>query len=114
MIGAPKDMWGIAAFRILVDQAGKAHALWILDITPSLLSRYLNGTSRVPRCAVLALYWESNWGRAVIGSHYQTEARFLHLEIGSLKRENAQLRASVAELLVTGDFGCANDSVMLR
>jgi hypothetical protein len=114
MIGAPKDMWGVNAFRILVDQVGRDHALFILDIPPALFGRYLRGSVRVPRGAVLALYWESNWGRAQIGAHYQTEAGYLRNDLAALKRENARLRASIEHLMRIGDFGGAtNDAIQL-
>ncbi len=110
MISAPNDIWGINAFRILVQQITEPRALALLGVSKALLRRYLTGTSKVPRMAVLALYWESPYGRGMIDADHVTEIGYLHRQIWTLQRENARSRARVAHLLRIGEFGCANDA----
>lgn len=56
-------------FRLLFDQLGPAHAEQLLGVKPRVYKRWLNGSTPVPRCAVLALYWESSYGRSPSQPH---------------------------------------------
>lgn len=63
--------------------------------------------------AVLALLWETPYGRGMIDSDHNFEVQLLHRRIQMLEKENARIRASVVEMMRTNDFGCANDPIAL-
>jgi len=109
MISAPRDMYGPEMFQLLYDQVGRTRALQLLGVSPRLLSRWLSGASDVPRCAVLALYWESNWGRSVIASDHHFEVSNLHGMVECLRREIRVLWERIA-FLESGAHLCANDN----
>jgi len=109
MISAPRDMWGSEMFQLLIDQVGRTRALELLGVSPRLLSRWLSGASHVPRCAVLALYWESSWGRSVIAADHHFEVSSLHGMVGCLRREIRALWERIA-FLESGAHYCANDN----
>jgi hypothetical protein len=109
MISAPRDMWGSEMFQLLYDQVGRTRALELLGVSPRLLSRWLSGASEVPRCAVLALYWESKWGRSVIASDHHFEVSNLHGMVECLRREIRALWERIA-FLESGAHYCANDN----
>lgn len=113
MIRTPDDIWGTNAFQAVVDQVSEPRALDILGVRRPLLRRWLSGSVPVPRMAVLALYWESPFGRAMIDSHNVLQMHYQQHEIYRLQKENARLRASIGELVAAGNFGCANDFVAL-
>lgn len=68
MISAP-------LFRLLFDQLGPAHAEQLLGVKPRVYKRWLNGSTPVPRCAVLALYWESNQNMLTAAGRFSDSAR---------------------------------------
>jgi hypothetical protein len=113
MISAPHDCYGIDIFRILVNQSGFDRSLYILGISRTLLARYLSGASNVPRMACEALYWYSPYGRGLIDSDHIAAIGFVSFELNSVKRENARLREQIGHLLKIGNFGCANDAVIV-
>jgi hypothetical protein len=112
MISAPSDMWGINAFTTLVGQIGEERACKILDIHRTTLNRYLAEKTRVPKPCVLALYWESNWGRAVIDSDHRTEIQLLYQKIHFLRMENKRLVKAIDEMEIIADFGTANAPIL--
>lgn len=109
MISAPRDMWGINMFRLLFDQLGPVHAEQLLGVKPRVYKRWLNGSTPVPRCAVLALYWESSYGRSLIATDHHNEVEQLHNMIDCLKREINTLWKRIA-FLESGAHACANDN----
>lgn len=113
MISAPRDMWGINCFQIMVDQLSEPRALHILGITKPVLRRYLSGSLKVPRMAVLALFWETPYGRGMIDSDHNFEVQLLHRRIQHLEKKNARIRALLMDMMRTTDFGCANDPIAL-
>ena len=113
MISAPRDMWGINCFQIMVDQLSEPRALHILGITKPVLRRYLSGSLNVQRWAVLDLFWEPPSGRGMIDSDHNFEVQLLHRRIQHLEKKNARIRALLMDMMRTTDFGCANDPIAL-
>lgn len=81
-----------------------------LGVTARTLARWSRDDT-APRLARLALFWETRWGLSV--AHCEAvngEAVALGLA-RSLERETHMLRARIARLEETGDFGAANAPV---
>ncbi len=78
MISAPKDIFGPNAFEMFVHELGMARVSTILEVTPATVRRWMRGTTAVPRMAVLALYWETQYGRSLIESEMVNEIRLLY------------------------------------
>jgi hypothetical protein len=109
MISAPRDMWGVNMFQMLVDQLGPTRAEQLLGVTPRAFRRWLSGATPVPRCAVLALYWESSWGRSVIDCDHHNEVVQLHTSVDCLRCEIRRLWERIA-FLESGSHTCSNDN----
>lgn len=78
MISAPKDIFGPNAFQMFVHELGMTRVSKILEVTPATIRRWMRGTTQVPRMAVLALYWETQYGRSLIESEMVNEIRLLY------------------------------------
>lgn len=64
-----------------------------------------------PRAVMLALFWESRWGRSAADCEAVNWAAHAHREAQTLKRENAALRRQIEaleELLAQGAAQAAN------
>ena len=61
-----------------------------------------------PRPIMLALFYESEWGRSLVDAEATNAARVARGLVGSLERENANLRARLARLESLAQFGSAN------
>lgn len=78
MFHAPKDIYGPNLFRMFVDELGGVKSVSkFLEVNERTVWRWLE-TERVPRSAVLALYWESRYGRAQIHTEQVNEIRMLY------------------------------------
>jgi hypothetical protein len=78
-----------------------------LGVTARTLARW-RATGNAPRLAHLALFWETRWGlSAAHCDAVNGEAVALGLA-RSLERECTMLRARIARLEETGEFGAAN------
>lgn len=108
MLTAPRNIGGIEDFRIMVDQLTEVKALRILGVHRTTLRRWLGGYAKVPRHAVLALYWETHWGRAQIDSDRQYVIHLLNQQITFLRKENNRLVAALQEMEKYGDHETAN------
>lgn len=79
-----------------------------LKITPQTLARWTKaGTA--PRAAMLALFYESDYGYSLINSTAQNGEMYARTRATGLETENAALRLRIAHLLDVGDFGAANE-----
>ncbi len=78
MISAPRDIFGPNVFQIFVHELGMNRVSKILEVTPATIRRWMRGTTPVPRMAVLALYWETRYGRSLIESDMVNEIRLLY------------------------------------
>lgn len=65
-------------------------------------------TGYAPRPVMLALFWETSFGRSILDCAAVNEARTARGLVDALDRENAMLRARVAYLEGAADFGSAN------
>jgi hypothetical protein len=97
----------------LLDDLPTADAARIarhLGVSARTLSRW-RSTGNAPRLAHLALFWETRWGLSVADCEAANgQAVYFGLS-QALERECAMLRARIARLEDTGDFGAANAPV---
>lgn len=108
MISAPKNIYGPDIFKIFVDElGGPKRVSKMLDVSERTVWRWL-ADGRVPKMAVLALYWESRYGRSLIDTDHHTEMVLLRGHIQILEQQFT--RAShVIQGLRKLDYGTANE-----
>lgn len=82
-----------------------------LDVTTRTLSAWQR-TDNAPRAALLALFYETRWGYSLLETTAHNTAMVYRNQVQGLERENAMLRARIARLERTGQFGAANAPVM--
>lgn len=92
------------------------------DPSPREISRYLDvsertifawkAADRAPKSAILALFWESSYGRATIDAELHNAATAYKLLSDSLSRQNTTLAARIARLEKIGSFDSANAPYM--
>ena len=87
MITAPRDIWGTNLFEIFVQELGAKRVCELLEVPPVRVRRWLKGTTPVPRMAVLALYWETQYGRSMVHEHQVNEIRLLYLRVHLLEEQ---------------------------
>lgn len=68
-----------------------------LGISPVTLARY-RAAEQAPRAVMLALFWESQWGRSAADCEAVNWAAMHHHESTILRRENAALRRQIEAL----------------
>lgn len=68
-----------------------------LQISPATLARW-QAADQAPRAAMLALFWETRWGRSAADVEAVNWAAMAHRRAVTLERENAALRRHI-ELL---------------
>jgi len=107
MITAPHDMYGVNLFRIFVDELSIKQAAKILDVTTATISRWI-ATEKVPKAAVLALYWESKYGRSLIDAEHDREVKDLYGRMNSYKHKFLRAAEIIAGLRAM-DYGTANE-----
>ncbi len=81
-----------------------------LHVDKSTVYRWLS-VGQAPRCAELAIYWLTRWGKSEIDAEMWNAASVYRGFAYALERENMQLREDVARLGQLGDYGSANDPV---
>ncbi|MDR7095525.1 hypothetical protein [Hydrogenophaga laconesensis] len=84
-----------------------------LGISTRTLKRY-QVEDQAPRFILLALFFETRWGRSIMDSELEHRHRLHMGYIDALKRENAHLQARMArlaDLLDRGDYGAANSPI---
>lgn len=106
-----KNLYSRNHFSILVNQLGVQACSVILGVHRTTISRWVDGTVQVPRHVVLALYWESPWGRSLVDSDHMRALNLLYNHISSLKDENTALKAAIAEMEKYIDNSAANSPV---
>lgn len=99
----------VPPFSFLVDDlpATPAQVARHLGVSVRTMQRWL-AANQAPRAVMLALFFESRWGRSAVNVHAENGARVAYGLAGSLERENAMLRARIARLELLGDYGAAN------
>lgn len=98
MISAQRDLGGSNDFRMMVDELGRAFVIRHLAISRQQLAAWLLPNAQVPRASVLALYWETHWGRSLIDSDRHNELDLLRGLVRCHKETIATLRQRVAIL----------------
>lgn len=84
-----------------------------LGISLQTLKKY-SKAGQAPRVVLLALFWETRWGRSAANTEAANFATVQHRLANSLERENKKLKEQMAmlekeiELLSAGGQGAAN------
>lgn len=84
-----------------------------LGVSSATARRWMS-CDAAPRAAALALFWETRWGLSVLDAEAVNLVRS-HVGLNNaLRRENATLRARIARLELIGQFGSANEPMMIN
>ena len=78
-----------------------------LGVSLATLKRWQR-TDDAPRAALLALFFESQWGYSLVATTAHNGELFQRRIADALARENAALRVRIARLERLGHFGAAN------
>lgn len=99
MFHAPKNVYGPNLFKIFTDElGGPARVAKLLHVTVPTVKRWMLCSTKVPRAAVLALYWETQYGRSAMFADQVNEIRTLHLHIKTLESKYTKAKDIVAGL----------------
>jgi hypothetical protein len=79
-----------------------------LGLSVRTIRRY-NATGYAPRCACLAVFWMTSWGRHAVNAQASNDAALAVGYVNSLRTEVDALRAAVKHLQSIGEFGSANE-----
>lgn len=110
MFHTPKNIYGPNLFRMFVDELGGPKKVCkFLDVTERTVWRWL-ATDSVPRAHVLALYWESKYGRSQVFTEQVNEIRLLYREVCIL-REQYSRSANIINGLRKLHTGTANEPI---
>lgn len=80
-----------------------------LGTSMSSVYRWLSGEVAVPRAHLLAMFYETQWGRSFVSCAAEENARVFGRSMLALREEVEALRSKVERLGRIGDFGSAND-----
>lgn len=110
MISAPKNVRGPNLFRMFVHELGGPRKVAkFLDVTERTVWRWLAEES-APKMAVLALYWETSYGKSLIDTDQVNEIRLLYQYVNLLQSQFTR-----AKDIVTGlrklHAGSSNEAV---
>lgn len=80
---APRNIYGIDCFRMFMDEVGGGveGVSKYLGVHENTVRSWLREATPVPRAAVLALFWESKWGRSQIFTDQVNEIRLLYRQV---------------------------------
>jgi hypothetical protein len=87
MLSAPKDIYGAGAFEHFLAELGMDRVCKILGVHPNTVRGWKRGAHRIPKMAVLALYWETQYGRSLIECEMVNEIRLLYQRNQILQRQ---------------------------
>lgn len=94
---APKDIYGPNLFKIFVSELGGPKKVWkYLGVHERTIWRWL-ANDDVPRSAVLALYWETKYGRSTVFADQVNEIRTLYRKVCLLQEELNKAEKMVAD-----------------
>jgi predicted site-specific integrase-resolvase len=82
----------------------------LLDVSTSTMNRYMR-SGGAPRAVMLALFWETRWGRDLAHTTARNELMWANTHRLSLQRHVEHLERTVQRLQICGDFGSANSPV---
>ena len=92
MISAPHYIWGVNFFEQFAHELGVKQVCKLLEVSPATVRRWLKGSTPVPRMAVLALFWETKYGKGLIDTAQVNEIRMLYMRIRILEGQYAKAR----------------------
>lgn len=96
---APNDIWGGNLFKIFAEQVGNpARVAQLLHVTEHTVKKWMSDNSKVPRAAVLALYWETQYGRGQMQADLLNEMQLLRLHIKLVEAQFTKAKTIVAGL----------------
>lgn len=85
----PPKLAGAGQLRLFVEELGFDWSCEVLDVHPATMRRWLREASPVPKAALMALYWLTNYGF----SEACSEAHWSHqIMLGKLAALEAQLK----------------------
>lgn len=103
----------LPTLNLLLDDMPESH--------PKHISRHLGVTERTvwgwkaaeqaPRAAMLALFWESRWGKSAISTSLQNDAQVYHQHCRTLEAENARLRSELQRVMRLSQCDTANSPI---
>eukprot|EP01036_Dinobryon_divergens_P039947 gene39947-52734_t len=95
---APCDIYGPELLRMFIDELGGPKQVHkYLDVSERTVWHWLS-TGRVPRAAVLALFWESRWGRSQIFTEQVNEIQLRDRQVCSRQGQYQKAKDIVAGL----------------
>ena len=110
MFRAPKDIYGVNLLQAFVHElGGPKHVAKFLHVTERTVWRWLS-TGKVPRATVLALYWETQYGRSQIFTDQVNEIRLLYRRVCLLQEQFDRAKSIVAGLRKL-HAGSANEAI---
>lgn len=77
-------------------------------VSPPTVRRWFS-SGQVPRAVLLALFYESRWGRSFVASEVDNQARLLSTAVLLLRDQVESLHRQLSVLGRLGEFGSAND-----
>jgi hypothetical protein len=98
MISAPKDIFGKDVFELFAAELGTARVCKLLSVSHRTVQRWMSGATPVPKMAVLALFWETHYGRSLIESEMINEIRLLYFRNTLLQEQFIKAKDMVAGL----------------
>lgn len=103
---------GLPPFLFMVQDYpwGVDHLARHLGVSRRTMDRYM-AAQQAPRAVMLAMYWETRWGRSAADAEAATAAQVHRSHAQALERENAALRRRIEVLeaeLVRSDPVAAN------
>lgn len=105
---APSNIYGAQLFRMFMDELGGVKAAHkYLGVSERTVYTWLSN-GRVPRSAVLALFWESQYGRSQIFTDQVNEIRLLYRRV-CLLQEQFQRAKDIIVGLRAMHAGSANE-----
>lgn len=105
---APKDVYGPNLLRLFVEELGGVKAVHKhLGVSERTMYHWLS-SGRVPRAAVLALFWETQYGRGHIYADQVNEIRQLYTQVCLLREQYQRAKDIITGLRVL-HAGAANE-----
>ena len=109
MISAPKGILRPGVLKIFVSEfGGPKQVAKFLDVSERTVWRWL-ATGKVPRAIILALYWETQYGKSLIDSDQVNEIRLLYRNV-SILQEQYQRAKDIVTGLRRLNAGTANEA----
>ena len=108
MISAPKNIYGPDLFKLFVHElGGPKQVCKKLDVTERSVWRWL-AAGTAPKMAVLALYWESQYGRSLIDTDHHNETVILRTRIKILEDQFVRAKDVITGMKLL-NYGTANE-----